>query len=113
MASPGTTWQLPHATGDASPRVAPMCEVWAPTRTASAEFPHVGRGGAPVVLSVPPWHIVQLVFQVAPWHWAQAMVVLPPTPSRFAPWQLWQLARPALAEAAWNPLLFWSIHSSG
>jgi hypothetical protein len=61
---------------------------------------------------VPPWHIVQVVFQVAPWHWAQETETVPPTPSSAAPWQASQLAMPELAAYAWNPVLVWSIHAA-
>jgi hypothetical protein len=64
-------------------------------------------------LSVPPWHITQFVFQVAPWHWAHEVVAEPPTPSRAAPWQPWQLASPAFAEKAWKPVLAWSVQAAG
>ncbi len=97
-ASAGWTWQVAQATAAASPWEAATWEVWAPTRTASAALPQVALAGAPVWLSVPPWHITQFVFQAAPWHWAHEVVAEPPTPSRAAPWQPWQLASPAFAE---------------
>ena len=108
-ASAGVTWQAPQATGCDSPCVAPRCDVCVPTRTGSAALPQVALGGAPVWLSTPPWHMVQLVVQAAPWQAAQAMLVVPPRPSRAAPWQGWQLARPALAAGAWKPALAGSI----
>ena len=37
---------------------------------------------------------------------------MPPTPSRFVPWQLWQPARPVFAEYAWKPALVLSIHEA-
>ena len=89
---------MAHATAAASPWVAATWAVWVPTRTASVALPHVVFGGAPVWLSVPPWHITQFVFQVAPWHWAQEVLALPPTPSSASPWQPWQLESPAFAE---------------
>jgi hypothetical protein len=61
-------------------------------------LPQVVLGGAPVWLSVPPWHITQLVFQEAPWHCAQDVVAEPPTPSSATPWHPWQVAIPELAE---------------
>ena len=97
-ASVGTAWQLPQATGAASELPARWL-VWAPTRmlvVADDPFPQVGRGGAPVVLLVPPWHMVQLVFQLAPWQLEQAGAA--PMPSSVAPWQPWQADSPALAE---------------
>ena len=92
--------------------MADRCELCAPTRTRSAAWPHVVRGGAPVWLSVPPWHVVHVVFQVAPWHWAQATAVEPPTPSRLVPWQAWQAESPAMADAAWKLVLVWSIQDA-
>jgi hypothetical protein len=72
----------------------------------------VARGGAPVWLSVPPWHVVQVVRQVAPWQTAQEMETDPPTPSRFAPWQGWQLASARFAAYAWKVELAWSIQAA-
>ena len=66
-------------------------------------FPHVAFGGAPVPLSVPPWHITQFVFQLATpsgrlrsWHCAQETPVTPPV--RSARWHCWQAPSPRLAE---------------
>src|SRR3954465_15689981 len=80
-------------------------------RTASAPFPHVVRGGAPVWLFVPPWQVTQFVFQSAPWHCAHDTPALPP--ARSAPWQDWQAPRPAFAVYAWNPGLAGSVHDAG
>ena len=85
-------------TAAASPWVAATWAVWVPTRTASAVLPQVVFAGAPVWLSVPPWHITQFVFQVAPWHWAQEVVAVPPTPSSAVPWHPWQFESPPFAE---------------
>jgi hypothetical protein len=92
-ASAGTTWQVAQVTGLERPWVAARCASCVPTRTASAERPQTVFGGAPVWLPTPPWQKVQLVLHVAPWHCAQETVVVPPTPSRAAPWQGWQEER--------------------
>ena len=76
-ASVGLTWQTPQSRAFAVALPATW-SVWAPTRTRSADWPQTVRGGAPVVLSVPPWHMTQFTFQLG-------------TPAgRFASWQLAQ-----------------------
>jgi hypothetical protein len=97
-------WQTSHAKGGASaPPV--TCTVWAPVRKtawlASARTGQVTRGGAPVWLSFPPWHPVHVSAGAGPavlWQSAHATLVIPPTPSRSGPWQIWQLASPWSAE---------------
>ena len=99
-ASPGMGWQPAQAIGFPIPCGAATCDVCVPTRVASPAFPQVAAGGAPPVPSVPPWHIVQSVFQPAPWHCAQETGVEPPTPSSVGPWHVWHAESPAFAEAA-------------
>ena len=116
-ASTGLTWQTLQSKAGA--RAFPVTWVaCAPTRFASAEFPQVVRGGAPVWLPVPPWHPTQFTFQlVTPtgsavsWHRAQETPEVPP--ARSVPWQPWQLARPLLASKAWNPGLVRSVQVTG
>ena len=63
-ASAGFTWHTAQSNpGEIA--LAATCEVCAPIRIASPSLPHVAVGGAPVWLSLPPWHIVQFTFQLA------------------------------------------------
>jgi hypothetical protein len=86
------------------------CWVCAPTRMGSAPLAQVALGGAPVLLSLPPWHITQFCFQLVtpagrPWLWQVAQAGAVPWPSSVAPWQMVHSLRPAFAAGAWNPAL--------
>ncbi len=116
-ASAGFTWHTPQS--NAGARTLPVtCDACAPTRTASAPFPHVAFGGAPVWSLVPPWHIVQRVLHaatvpfgsVASWQLPHATFTVPP--ERSCAWHGWHAARPLFAEYAWNPVLVWSVHDA-
>ena len=105
----GFGWQTsqPNAEASAPPET---CFVCAPTRTASPLWPRIVRGGAPVPLSVPPWHMTQFTFQLATpagrpasWQLPQPMPTCPP--ERSAPWHSPQERRFALAAYAWKPSL--------
>jgi hypothetical protein len=95
--SAGFRWQAVRSYGAAIDPA--MWEVWAPSAMGAA-FPQVARGGAPVVLSMPPWHAVQSAKSLATppvrWHPTQATPVK--SPDRSAPWQLVQEEIPRFAE---------------
>src|SRR5512140_1126180 len=107
-ASTGFTWHTSQPNGGARSLPA-RCEEWAPVRTASVAYPKMVPGAAPVVLSAPPWHIVQLVCHatvlpdasMVSWHLAHETPVMPPL--RSLRWHCWQAARPRSAAQAWKP----------
>src|SRR5574337_69191 len=85
-----------------------------PPRFGSPAWPQVAMGGAPVLLSVPPWQAKQVAksFAVPPALWQLAQATLTVPPSSAAPWQLWHCETSAFALKAWKPGLAVFIQSA-